>query len=113
LPRFLRLRDSPAYLGMDRNRFNGAVRPSLTVIPIGGQGIAFDRLELDAWAEDHKRRNGRPGRPKGGRSWDARERRALSKGKASGTSTNALAGVEFARALEQLGLRKRRSSSPD
>lgn len=60
LPRFIRFRDAPAYLGMDRNRFNAEVRPVLTEIPIGQQGIAFDRLELEAWAEEYKRRNGRP-----------------------------------------------------
>ena len=62
LPRLVRLRDAPAYLGMDRNRFNCEVRPNLTNIPIGQQGIAFDRLELDAWVEDYISRNGR--RPK-------------------------------------------------
>lgn len=65
LPRLIRLRDAPAYLGMDRNRFNQQVRPYLTEIPIGTQGIAFDRLDLDAWAEDHKSRNGRPGSMRG------------------------------------------------
>ncbi len=59
LPRLVRLRDAPAYLGMDRNRFNREVRPRLTNIPIGRQGIAFDRLELDAWVEDYISRNGR------------------------------------------------------
>jgi hypothetical protein len=49
LPRLIRLRDAPFYLGMDRNRFNAEVRPFLTEIPIGEQGVAFDRLELDAW----------------------------------------------------------------
>jgi hypothetical protein len=48
LPRLIRIRDVPEYLGMDRNRFNAEVRPCLTAIPIGRQGIAFDRLELDA-----------------------------------------------------------------
>jgi hypothetical protein len=62
LPRLVRLRDAPSYLGMDRNRFNAEVRPNLTNIPIGQQGIAFDRLELDAWVEDYVSRNGR--RPK-------------------------------------------------
>ena len=62
LPRIIRLRDTPNYLGMDRNRFNMEVRPYLTKIPIGRQGIAFDRLELDAWVEDYISRNGR--RPK-------------------------------------------------
>ena len=51
-PRIIRLRDAPAYLGMDRNLFNAEVRPFLTEIPIGVQGIGFDRLELDAWVED-------------------------------------------------------------
>jgi len=60
LPRLVRLRDAPAYLGMDRNRFNREVRPHVTRIPIGRQGIAFDRLELDAWVEDYVSRNGRP-----------------------------------------------------
>jgi len=60
LPRLVRLRDAPAYLGMDRNRFNREVRLHLTNIPIGRQGIAFDRLELDAWVEDYVLRNGRP-----------------------------------------------------
>ncbi|MCH7821226.1 MAG: hypothetical protein IIA07_04345 [Proteobacteria bacterium] len=62
LPRLVRFRDAPGYLGMDRNRFNQEVRPYLTTIPIGHQGIAFDRLELDAWVEDYISRNGR--RPK-------------------------------------------------
>ena len=60
LPRLLRFRDAPGYLGMDRNRFNREVRPHLTEVRIGVQGIAFDRLELDAWADDYKSRNGRP-----------------------------------------------------
>jgi hypothetical protein len=45
---------------MDPNRFNVEVRPYLTVIPIGTQGIAFDRLELDAWADQYVSCNGRP-----------------------------------------------------
>ena len=50
-PRLIRLRDAPAYLGMDRNRFNREARKELTEIPIGKQGIAFDRIEMDDWAE--------------------------------------------------------------
>lgn len=52
LPRFIRYRDAPDYLGMDRNRFDAEVRPHLTEIPIGDRGIAFDRLDLDAWKRD-------------------------------------------------------------
>lgn len=59
LPRFIRLRDAPAYLGMDRHRFNAEVRPRILEIPVGIQGIAFDRLDMDAWADDYKSCNGR------------------------------------------------------
>jgi hypothetical protein len=41
LPRLIRLRDAPFYLGMDRNWFNAEVRPCLTEVPIGVQDIAF------------------------------------------------------------------------
>jgi hypothetical protein len=34
VPRFIRMRDAPAYLGMDRTVFNHEVRPLLTEIPI-------------------------------------------------------------------------------
>jgi hypothetical protein len=61
LPRLIRFRDAPRYLGMDRNRFNAEGRGSLTEIRIGVQGVAFDRLEPDAWADQYKARNGRPG----------------------------------------------------
>ena len=60
LPRFIRMRDAPSYLGMDRHRFNEEVRPTLTEIPIGSQGLAFDRLELDAWADYYIGACGRP-----------------------------------------------------
>ncbi|MCP4924967.1 MAG: hypothetical protein GY916_03375, partial [Gammaproteobacteria bacterium] len=60
IPRLIRFRDAPRYLGMDRNRFNAEVRPYLVEIRIGKQGIAFDRLELDAFAEQYMSRNGCP-----------------------------------------------------
>lgn len=46
LPRIVRIRDAPSYLGMDRNRFCREVRPFLTEFPIGKQGIGFmiDRI---------------------------------------------------------------------
>ena len=69
LPRLVRFRDAPGYLGMDRNRFNAEVRPFLTNIPIGQQGIAFDRLELDAWVDDYVSCNGRPAARRR-KSWD-------------------------------------------
>ena len=48
------MKDAPAYLGMDKQIFNYRVRPLLTEIKISTQGIAFDRLDLDAWVEDNK-----------------------------------------------------------
>jgi len=70
---------------MDRNRFNREVRPKLTVIPIGRQGLAFDRLELDAWVEDYISRNGRPA--KRSETWDARKHLASRNEAASGGLT--------------------------
>jgi hypothetical protein len=58
LPRIIRIRDAPFYLGMDKNRFNAEVRPTLTELKIGTQGVAFDRLELDAWVDDLISRTG-------------------------------------------------------
>jgi len=104
-PRVVRFRNAPAYLGMDRNRFNAQVRPFLTEVPIGTQGIGFDRLELDAWFEDYKSRNGRPAQ-KGENAWDANISPASFSGPESGTSTNASSGGEFAKALVQLALKK-------
>ncbi len=111
-PRIVRFRDAPRYLGMDRNRFNAEVRPYVTEVPIGKQGVGFDRLELDAWFDDYKSRNGRPPR-KGSIVWDANEYPASSSGAGSGMSTNVSAGGEFARALKQLTSKKRKGSSPD
>src|SRR5215218_795739 len=87
LPRLLRLRDAPFYLGMDRNRFNSEVRPYLTEIPIGEQGVAFDRLELDCWVDEYVACNGRPGdRPKEERLWDVSEQLGSANVEISGTS---------------------------
>lgn len=69
LPRFIRFKLAPGYLAMDKNRFNREVRPYVTEIRIGKQGIAFDRLELDAFAEQYKSCNGRPGSKIGEEPW--------------------------------------------
>lgn len=110
LPRIIRLRDAHHYLGMDPNRFNAEVRPYLTEIPIGTQGIGFDRLDLDAWFEDYKSRNGRPGKRKGvDKPWDARKSLGLFAGKGYGTSTKLSEEEEFAKALERATSKKRRN----
>ena len=110
-PRFIRLRDAPPYLGMDKNRFNREVRPHLTVIPIGTQGIAFDRLDLETWAEDHKRRNGRPAaHTERIKPWETENRQASSSEMGSGTSTNCSEAHAFARALQRAISPKPKSS---
>ncbi|NRP95058.1 hypothetical protein XMG59_001154 [Marinobacterium sp. xm-g-59] len=104
LPRLIRLRDAPFYLGMDRNRFGEEVRPYVTEIRVGVQGVAFDRLELDAWAEQYKARNGRPGQPKGETTWDVKRYPDSSKEPVYGTSTSKSQGGAFAAALAQINL---------
>ena len=57
-PRFICFRDAPRFFGMDKNRFNREIRPTLAEIRIGRQGLAFDRLEMEAAAEEYRCRNG-------------------------------------------------------
>jgi len=110
IPRLIRLRDVPPYLGMDRNRFNAEVRPFLTEIPIGKQGVAFDRLDLDAWVDQYKSRNGRPGQPKGDQLWDVKERQASPNAVNTGILKKGRSmrlGGGFGRALAKLNSKKR------
>jgi hypothetical protein len=109
LPRFIRLRDAPFYLGMDRNRFGAEVRPFLTTIPIGKQGVAFDRLELDAWVDDYLSRNGRPAERSS--LWDARNHQASRNEAASGGSTRESRDTEeWQKAVARLISRRRKST---
>jgi hypothetical protein len=110
MPRVLRLRDAPRYLGMNRNLFNAEVRPCVTEVRIGRQGIAFDRLELDAWWEHYQSRNGRPAARRI-EPWDERTNgyAASSIGAVSGTSTRESEVAAFAKALANTTSAKRRS----
>jgi hypothetical protein len=107
LPRYIRVRDAPAYMSMARDVFNRDVRPYLTEIPVGIQGKAFDRLELDAWADHHKERYGRqPRKNYGDDTCGNREEkcRASASGEASGrlksgASTHQAGGLGRAREL--------------
>ena len=107
LARIIRLRDAPTYLGMNRNCFNARVRPVLTELPIGVQGIGFDRLELDAWVDDYVARNGRPGR-KGQYPWDAKDQQVSSSEVEFGTSKKTSKVGSFAEALVQIDLKKQK-----
>lgn len=53
-PRVIRLKNAPQYLGMDIHRFNAEVRPHVTEVRIGTQGVGFDRLDLDSWFDQYK-----------------------------------------------------------
>ena len=111
LPRLIRLRDAPAYLGMDRHRFNEEVRPSLREIPIGAQGVAFDRLDLDAWVDDYIQCSDRPAASKR-RSlelWDENEYQGSTKKVVSGKLTRKSLDTDFAKALALASSRKQKS----
>lgn len=109
-PRLIRLRDAAAYLGMDKNRFNAEVRPYVTEIPIGTQGIGFDRLDLDEWFEQYKARNGRPGKTDGGTSWDRKSHQDLSSVATSGMSRSKSEHAEFEKALARATSKKRNAT---
>jgi predicted DNA-binding transcriptional regulator AlpA len=99
LPRLIRLRDAPGYLGMDRNKFNADVRPDLTEVWLGPQSVAFDRLELDAWIDDYIVRNGRrlrASKPEDDICQTATVCRASASKAVSGRSKNAAKSVQAA-----------------
>lgn len=67
-PRFLRAHQAPGYLGMCRDVFNKTVRPYVREFPIGKQGVGFDRIELDQWADAYIAAHSIPKRTKTGSS---------------------------------------------
>lgn len=101
LPRLIRLRDAPSYVGMDRHRFNDEVRPALIEIPIGNQGVAFDRLDLDAWVDDYIQCSGRPAvtKQRNLEKWDEKNRQVSLKEGITGTSIKRSLDSEFEKAL--------------
>ena len=58
-PRIIRVGQAPAYCGMSDRIFAAEIRPFLTEIPIGVQGKAFDRFELDQVLDNYLARYGR------------------------------------------------------
>lgn len=114
LPRFIRFRSAPAFFGMNKNHFNQLIRPRLTAIRIGQQGLAFDRLEMEAAAEEYRRRNGVPvalserSKP----LWEDKRRRGSPEEGSTGISTSSSEERAFAKALERAICGKRRSTSP-
>ena len=107
IPRIIRMKDAPSYLGMNKNHFNKAVRPFLTELRFGTQGVAFDRLDLDAWVDDFKRR---ANTDKQENTVCQKNHRVSPKGTNSGTSTKSSKEKEFMKALEQVTSKKRNAS---
>ena len=107
--KFIRLRDAPRYLGMDIHRFNSEVRSSMIEIPIGKQGIASDRLDLDAWADDYKQHSGRPSAKRSKKLWDVNEHQDCRSAIQSDISTNMPTDIDFAKALALETCKKRKS----
>jgi predicted DNA-binding transcriptional regulator AlpA len=105
-PRILRKRDAPSYLGMCPQTFDTLVRPNVTEVPIGDKGIGFDRLELDAWADEYIRCNGRKTGRQGERLWVEKSRQASAKEVKSGTSKKQSGVSDFSKALELVTSKK-------
>lgn len=109
-PRLIRLRDAASYLGMDRNRFNKEVRPFLITLKIGQQGIAFDRLDLDCWANEFKKHQGLP--PQQTRHWHFSNKQPLlsEKNKVSTLLTKKTVEEKFQQFVNQI-LRKKTNTT--
>ncbi|WP_223841617.1 hypothetical protein [Pseudomonas marginalis] len=119
LPRFIRAKYAPAYLGMCRSVFDADVRPHIREFPIGERGVGFDRQELDDWATAYveaaaidkkgatEQQSPRSERQKGDKSWRENRSQASPKGKASGISTRKSTENDFTKALELVTGKKR------
>ena len=92
LPRLIRLKNIPQYLGMDRRIFNKLIRPHLIEIPVGTHGKAFDRLEIDNWIDQYKK-------SKGVKLWDVKECLDSLKEEKSGMLINRFSDKEFEKVL--------------
>ncbi|HFL3383411.1 hypothetical protein [Legionella pneumophila] len=97
---------------MDRHRFNNDVRPSLVEIPMGTQGIAFDRLDLDAWVDDYIQCSGRPAvtRQRSLEQWDEKNRQVSLREATTGISTKRSSDAEFERVLARVTSKKQKST---
>ncbi|SDU57919.1 hypothetical protein [Pseudomonas mandelii] len=112
IPRFIRAGEAYGYLGMCRDEFNKTVRPNVREFPIGKQGIGFDRLELDQWADAYvesmaieKAVNQDNNQPRSGRQgvnkWREKQSPASMRGTGFGTSTKSSEVSDFKKALDQ------------
>nr|WP_242070578.1 hypothetical protein [Pseudomonas mohnii] len=122
LPRFIRAKQAPAYLGMCRAVFDAQVRPYVHEFPIGERGVGFDRQELDDWATAHVQAKAidkkgaseqqlpRSERQKGDKSWRENRSQAFPKGKDFGISTRRSTAKDFTNLLAQLTGKKQNAT---
>ncbi|BAV74153.1 putative prophage [Pseudomonas chlororaphis subsp. aurantiaca] len=119
-PRFIRFGDAPGYLGMCKDEFNKTVRPNVREFPIGKQGVAFDRHELDEWADSYiaakaieKAANQDNNRPRserqGATQWREKRSPVSTRKVASGKSTRSSGASDFEKALELVTGKKQSS----
>ncbi|WP_241161565.1 hypothetical protein [Pseudomonas chlororaphis] len=119
-PRFIRFGDAPGYLGMCKDEFNKTVRPNIREFPIGKQGVAFDRHELDEWADSYiaakaieKAANQDNNQPRserqGATQWREKRSPASTRKVASGKSTRSSGASDFEKALELVTGKKQSS----
>jgi hypothetical protein len=98
LPRIIRKKNAPAYLGMSRPEFEKRVEPHIACLKYeGSRAVNFDRLDLDAWIDQLKAANGKSPTQMGITKWQ-NQRQGLENGVNSGISKKQSAGSEFAKA---------------
>jgi len=100
-PRIIRAGQAPAYCGMGRDIFAKEIRPFVSEIDVGQQGIGFCRLELDAALDEYISRRGRA--PAQKRSNKACQKMATVSvfAAGNGTSKRGLTDSEYANLLDQ------------
>jgi|GEM_PF-816790 len=98
----VRLKDAPAYLGMNKNTFNRSVWPQLTELPGQDRAVSFNRTDLDEWVDQQTGRV-----PHDGVEWQGSTQRLASlKGARPGTSTGRSPTPTFDKACELLTERR-------
>ena len=100
--RWLKLAGACKYLDKSEPNFNETVRPYLTVIP-DGRCVKFDIVDLDAWADEYKRANGKPAKEE--LLWQ-KEPQVLERKATSGILKKLSAVSSFDKALEKRNLSK-------
>ena len=101
-PRIIRAGQAPTYCGMGRELFAEQIRPFVSVIEMGKQGIGFDRLELDEALDEYISRRGRAPAQKRSDTKCRKMGTVSAFGAVSGTSRNDLTDGGFGKALDRL-----------